>query len=185
MKRMQIGWTPQENQRLLDAVREAKRRHAPLRTAFESVAKETNRRPNSVRNHYYTQLKDSVVSPPSFVPFTEEETEALLRDILCLKAEGFSVRAATQRLACGDTGRMLRLQNKYRSVLKSHPERITAMRQRLAEEGIVVPDPLTRDPNTKYVGRPPKAAKNTAEAIRSLLDALYAELLALSEDNAS
>lgn len=112
------------------------RRHGkPLRSAFDYVAERTRRQPNSVRNHFYARLKDGDcgawdIAPAAFVPFENEETEALVREILTAKANGESVRACTLRLANGDTKLMLRFQNKYRAILKRDP----SMLKRIAEE---------------------------------------------------
>lgn len=165
---------------LLHAVHTSKREHAPLQSAFETVAKMTGRRPNSVRNRYYTQLKGQPDSEPLFVPFTEQESDELVKQVLLAKARGLSVRACTLQLADGDTRRMLRYQNKYRAMLKGSPERIRSIREALAAEGHPTPDPYLADPSAPRVGRPPKGTIPAA-AIRRLLDTLYDNLLALTK----
>ena len=182
MKRMHTGWSADEDALLLRTARDAKQRHAPLQSAFDTVARETHRRPNSVRNRYYTALRGGADPEPLFVPFTNDETDMLVREVLLAQAEGISVRACTLRLAQGDTRRMLRYQNKYRAVLKNSPERITAIRAALAAEGRPTPDPYKPDPHAPRVGRPPKTpAPIPATAIRQLLDTLYEDLLALAK----
>ena len=59
--------------------------------------------------------------------FTDEETDETLRSILAEKSKGISVRRAISNLAGGDDKLMLRLQNKYRNILKKQPERIEAI----------------------------------------------------------
>lgn len=59
--------------------------------------------------------------------FTEEETDKALRSILAEKSKGISVRRAISNIAKGDDKLMLRLQNKYRNILKKQPERIDAI----------------------------------------------------------
>ena len=123
------GWNSRENELLAQQVRQAKGARLPLRTAFEAVARATGRCPNSVRNHYYAALHARQNGVPAFIPFSEEEGAALVREILLSCTAGESVRSCTMRLAEGDTRRMLRYQNKYRSLLKSRPEFIRQIRR--------------------------------------------------------
>ena len=183
MKRSHTGWTAEEDRMLLHAVAEAKHGRGSLQSAFDAVAKMTGRRPNSVRNRYYTELKQQTTDEPLFVPFTEAESDELVRQVLLARAEGLSVRACTMRLADGDTRRMLRYQNKYRALLKNSPERVERIRKTLSEQGFDTPDPYRPDPDAPRIGRPKKATVPAA-AIRRLLDALYQDLLALSKGEA-
>ena len=185
MKGTHTGWTEQEDAALLERVLDARRKRKPLKTAFDAVAETTHRRPNSVRNHYYTQLKSSERAEPAFSPFSEEETDRLLEAVLLALAKGQSVRACTLELADGDTRRMLRFQNKYRALLKSQPQRVRDMRSTLLEKGYPVPDPFVRDPDTPHVGRPPKATGELERGIRALLDTLYQNLLALTQSESA
>lgn len=182
---MHTGWTEAENEALKNAANDARKKRLPLKTAFDAIAAETNRRPNSVRNHYYTQLKTAEKAEPAFLPFTDAETEQLLRTVLLALSNGQSVRACTLALAKGDTRRMLRYQNKYRSLLRSQPEKVRDMRAALAREGYVVPDPFVRDPNLPRVGRPPKKNGDLERHIRALLDTLYRNLLALTQSESA
>lgn len=179
------GWSPSEDALLEDALLAATQENRPKRYAFDAVALRTGRSPNSVRNHYYTKLRHAHGRASAFIPFTEHETEVLLRQILLAKANGESVRACTLRLSDGDSNRMLRYQNKYRAIMKTRPDRLRAVRQSLLAEGYEVPDPTYRDPNRKYVGRPPKHAPDTDDQIRTLLDALYDQLIALTKRSTS
>ena len=181
MKGTHMGWTEEEDAALLRAAIDARRAHLPLKTAFDAIALETDRRPNSVRNHYYTQLKPTEKTEPAFLPFSEKETDALLRTVLLALSGGKSVRACTLDMAGGDTRRMLRYQNKYRALLKAHPERVRAARSALIAEGHPVPDPFVRDPDAPHVGRPPKASCDLERNIRALLDNLCRNLLALTQ----
>ena len=185
MKGTHAGWTETEDAALLKAAAAARKDRLPLRTAFDAIARATHRRPNSVRNHYYTQLKPSEQAEPSFLPFSEEETDRLLRTILLARANGQSVRACTLEMAHGDTRLMLRYQNKYRALLKARPDKVRKMRERLTEEGHSVPDPFSRDPDTPRVGRPPKLSRSPEHRIRALLDALYRDLLALTQEESA
>ena len=181
MKGMPRGWTAEEDAALLNAAEQAKNRRLPLKNVFDEVAAALQRRPNSVRNHYYTQFKPQVRAEPAFLPFSDEETDRLLKTVLLALAEGQSVRACTLEMADGDTRRMLRYQNKYRAMLKAQPDRVLAMRDALNAQGHAVPDPFVRDPNCPHVGRPPKASHELERGIRALLDTLCRNLLALTQ----
>ena len=185
MKGTHTGWTEQEDAALLERVLDARRTRKPLKTAFDAVAETTHRRPNSVRNHYYTQLKSSERAEPAFSPFSEEETDRLLNAVLVALSNGKSVRACTLAMANGDTRRMLRFQNKYRALLKTQPERVRAARRALIEQGHLVPDPFVRDPGSPHVGRPPKPSGELETRIRALLDNLCKNLIALTQDESA
>ena len=99
-----------------------------------------------MRNYYYALMKNrkkdervvklldgKQLSVEQIREFTEEETDSVLRSILKEKSKGVSVRRAICNLAKGDDKLMLRLQNKYRNILKKQPERIEAI---AAELGI-------------------------------------------------
>ena len=181
MKGTHTGWTEQEDRALLNCVLDARKTRQPLKTAFDTIAAQTDRRPNSVRNHYYTQLKPVEKTEPAFLPFSEDETDRLLNAVLLALSNGQSVRACTLTMAGGDTRRMLRYQNKYRALLKTQPERVRAARKALIAEGHRVPDPFVRDPDAPHVGRPPKTSCELERGIRALLDNLYRSLLALTQ----
>lgn len=181
MKGTHTGWTEAEDAALLSAALDARRERRPLKTVFDSIAEQTERKPNSVRNHYYTQIKPAEKAEPAFLPFSEEETDRLLETVLLALGSGQSVRACTLNMANGDTRRMLRYQNKYRALLKSQPERVKRVRSMLLQQGRSVPDPFVRDPDTPHVGRPPKASGELERNIRALLDTLCRNLLALTQ----
>lgn len=183
MKHTHSGWSNAEDELLLDSVHQAQESHHALQQAFDSVANQTNRRPNSVRNRYYAVLRNAIHPAPQFETFSDAETEQLLRDVLLAKAKGESVRACTLRLANGDTRRMLRYQNKYRAILKNSPERIQTVRQALAGEGYATPDPCGK--RGAVGARQAKTGSVRAVAIRRLLDALYDDLVALGREEVS
>ena len=140
------GWSDAEAALLADAVRQADASGASLRSVFEETGRQLSRKPNSVRNFYYLQLRPRETAGKTraepFVTFAEEEVQWLVREILMGKGQGKSVRACVLDLANGDRTRMLRYQNKYRAVLKKRPEMIGRIRQELEGEGYVCPDPV-------------------------------------------
>lgn len=145
------GWSAEETAQLWQEVRSCTRASLPLRVAFDNMAEKTGRKSNSIRNHYYAAIKsgEAPQDVPTgratpFVPFTEDEIDTLLRRILMAQGQGISVRACVASLSGGDRALALRLQNKYRALLKSHPDRVMAVVRSLQEEGQPVIDPYRR-----------------------------------------
>jgi hypothetical protein len=138
------GWRDEESDTLFSAVREASRQGTPLRSVFEQVASSLGRKPNSIRNYYYAQLRQrpetGLNRAAPFQTFTEEEVRELLRTVLMARGQGISVRACVMRMAGGDRGLMLRYQNKYRSILKNRPHLLAELAEDLRQEGIAVPE---------------------------------------------
>ena len=138
------GWRDEESDTLFCAVREASRQGTPLRSVFEQVASSLGRKPNSIRNYYYAQLRQrpetGLNRAAPFQTFTEEEVRELLRTVLIARGQGISVRACVMRMAGGDRGLMLRYQNKYRSILKNRPHFLAEVAEELRREGIAVPE---------------------------------------------
>ncbi len=119
---LRTGWKDEEKLKLWDEVKKAQRMGAPLKRVFETVAKETGRKPNSVRNYYYMKVKETgeiEQKPSTFTPFNRDEIYLLLRELLASGARGESIRGASLNLAGGDKTLMLRYQNKYRSLIKN------------------------------------------------------------------
>ncbi len=138
------GWRDEESDTLFSAVREASRQGTPLRSVFEQVASSLGRKPNSIRNYYYAQLRQrpetGLNRAAPFQTFTEEEVRELLRTVLMARGQGISVRACVMRMAGGDRGIMLRYQNKYRSILKNRPHLLSEVAEELRREGVAVPE---------------------------------------------
>ena len=141
------GWSEEENKLLWETADEAQLKGLPLKQVFDRIAEQTGRRPNSIRNYYYAQVRQregDQPHAPRFVPFQEEEVESLVEQVLRARAEGHSVRSCLQELSGGNHSLMLRYQNKYRSVLKNRPELIEKTLDRLREEGVECPQPEVR-----------------------------------------
>lgn len=181
MKRFTIGWTKEEDALLLEAAGGARKDRLPLSVAFDQVAAATGRKPNSVRNRYYTIRKSGAAASPAFVPFTEEESMRLIKTVLLAQTSGESVRACTLRLAGGDTKRMLRYQNKYRAILKSRPDCVRDALQQLEQEGTPARDPYQRQ--TAAPVQRLASASGIETTIRMLLTALYDTMLELAQKN--
>ena len=142
--RTRAGWQASETDQLFAAVRQASAEGVPLRAVFERLSADLGRKPNSIRNYYYACLRQqpqSVPRTPAFEPFTPEETHRMLREILIGRGEGLSVRACVMRMSGGSQSRMLRYQNKYRTLLRHRPEMIAQVAEELRQEGLPCPAP--------------------------------------------
>lgn len=138
------GWSERENQLLWETADEAQQQGLPLKAVFEQIAQATGRRPNSIRNYYYAQVRNREDGHPHaarFVPFTPEEVDWLMEQVLTARAAGQSVRSCLQKLSGGDHSLMLRYQNKYRAVIKSRPDYVRALVEKLNGEGVMCDAP--------------------------------------------
>ena len=144
--RAHSGWREDEIDRLWHEIQAANEKGQPLRSVFEQMGETLGRKPNSVRNYYYMQLRPrdgrAMRRAAPFETFTEDEVRALVRGVLTARARGQSVRAPVMAMSGGDHTRMLRYQNKYRSVLKKRPQLIQEVLEELRQEGIDCADPL-------------------------------------------
>ncbi|MDE5897471.1 MAG: hypothetical protein K2H43_06640 [Clostridia bacterium] len=130
------GYTKEEATGLIEYIYTGKNAGKTLSYLFETYGKEHSRAKGSVRNYYYAFLKrkdDTRVQEilngkdlhaNTIRPFTEEETDAMLEQVLAERSKGLSVRRAIMNVSQGDEKLMLRMQNKYRNLLKKEPERV-------------------------------------------------------------
>ena len=143
------GYTKEEAQSLVKYICEGRGQGKTLTRIFDEYAKNTGRARGSVRNYYYALLKSTDneevknmlsgtdLKAEDIRPFTDEETDKILKAILKEKSKGVSVRRAVLNLAAGDDKLMLRYQNKYRNVMAKQPERIERL---MREAGYSVSD---------------------------------------------
>ena len=137
------GYTEDEAKKLVEYISAGKRQGKTLSRLFASYAKKTGRAKGSVRNYYYALLRSTgdervkkllsgkELKAEKIIPFSEDETDRILKEILLQKSKGVSVRRAVLNLSKGDDKLMLRYQNKYRNVAGKQPERIE---RRIEEE---------------------------------------------------
>ncbi len=130
------GYTQEEATGLIEYIYTGKNAGKTLSYLFETYGREHGRAKGSVRNYYYTLLKSTAdarveqmlegknLSAGVIRPFTEEETDDMLKRILAERSKGMSVRKAIMTVSGGDGKQMLRMQNKYRNLMKKQPERI-------------------------------------------------------------
>lgn len=165
------GYTEEEAKSLVEYISSGKRGGKTLSGLFASYAQKTGRAKGSVRNYYYSLLrctgdervknilKDKNLKAEKIMPFSDEETDKILREILLQKSKGVSVRRAVLNLSGGDDKLMLRYQNKYRNVASKQPER---MERLMRECGLN--------------GGSDEARKRIEEEINGLYDKLAASL---------
>ena len=112
---------------------------------FDRLGQELGRKPNSIRNFYYAQVRaqtgEAMGRALPFETFSPEEVERLIESVLTARAQGLSVRACVRKLADGDRTLMLRYQNKYRSTVRTRPELVHRVMDRLAQAGIPYVNP--------------------------------------------
>lgn len=129
---MKKGWSNKQIKELFDFV-QARSKTISLLECFKKFAEINKRNPLAVRNFYYKQVKIlsrneelakklnisiKNYSVKNFVPFSEKQKNDLVDKIDNLVASGQSVRRACQTLANGNVEKMVRYQNKYRSLRK-------------------------------------------------------------------
>ena len=79
------GWQQDEIDLLFSSVKEAADNGRPLRDVFADVGERLSRKPNSIRNFYYARVREMpelAARQTPFRAFTQEEVNALLRDVL-------------------------------------------------------------------------------------------------------
>ena len=161
--RGRTGWKQEETDLLWREIKRASQNGAALRQVFDAVAQQTGRKPNSVRNYYYIAVKsgeapDGLVCQRAlpFTPFDRDELHDLVSEVLRARAQGVSVRACVTALGNGDKSKILRYQNKYRSVLKNRPEYIRAVMDELRDQGVCFDASFTpvRRKHTTVYGSP-------------------------------
>lgn len=182
------GYTEEEATGLIEYIYTGKNAGKTLSYLFETYGKEHSRAKGSVRNYYYSLLKkrgDDRVSrilegknltAGEIRPFTEEETDEMLKKVLLEKSKGLSVRRAIINVSGGDDRLMLRMQNKYRNLLKKQPERIAKAAQEagLPEEKTFLQRKLEREIDALY-SRLAVGLRKENERLRTELEKLRSE----------
>ena len=186
------GWTQKEQDLLFEQAQKARALGHPLKEAFDKTAKLTGRQPNSIRNFYYAQVRaeqgEGGARAMPFETFSKEEVERLVEQVLTAKAQGVSVRACVQQLAGGDRTRMLRYQNKYRSTVRTRPELVRGVMERLNEQGRAYVSPYAGEESPVELTRLKTRAQESGDAhigqLFESLDYLLARAMTRPEGNA-
>ncbi|MDE7464016.1 MAG: hypothetical protein K2M48_03205 [Clostridiales bacterium] len=162
------SWTIEQTKKLFSLCDKAKNNGTSLSDAFSEMAKATGRSVNSVRNYYYGQaktfelvpeiaeklgIKSTKIKRDAFVPFEDGEIRELIEKVIVGKANGKSVRATIFEMAKGAAKKALRLQNKYRSVLRSHREDVEKVMADLTSRGVAFVDPYSKAGRTDNFAR--------------------------------
>lgn len=141
------GYTEEEAKNLVEYIYNGRKEGKTLSGLFASYAQKTGRAKGSVRNYYYALLRSTGdervkkmlsgknLSAEKIMPFSEEETDEILKKILEQKSKGVSVRRAVLNLSGGNDKLMLRYQNKYRNVISKQPERVQKIMRENGIEG--------------------------------------------------
>ena len=182
------GWQQREIDALKARIGEAERSGDSLRSVFDQLALELGRKPNSIRNFYYAQLRaqeeGGMGRALPFETFAPGEVENLLRSVLISRAQGMSVRACVRKLSGGDKTLMLRYQNKYRSTVRTRPELVRKVMDDLTREGIphVSPYAAEEAPPPDMLERMQRQAEHSGDAQLMQLFSSLDHLLHLALD---
>lgn len=178
MQKNYCMWKDEEVKKLFSHIEECSRKKMALTKAFQLYAQMSGRKPNSVRNYYYAELNElehnqeraqrlgidlklHTKSKPKF--FTEEEVRLQIGEIIKLKNFGYSVRKACLKIAGNNLEEMVRLQNKYRTLLKNNPEFLKELENEVAKK-----DLQTKELPNNIVQIPKKKTRLTESEINSL-----------------
>lgn len=185
------GWQKQEIDALQQSIEAAEQSGESLRSVFERMSRQLGRKPNSIRNFYYAQVRtgqgENGARATPFETFSQEEVERLVEQVLTAKAQGVSVRACVRQLAGGDRTRMLRYQNKYRSTVRTKPEVVRRVMERLSEQGRAFVSPYAQEEGGADLARLKNRAQESGDAqigqLFESLDYLLARAMAQPEGN--
>ncbi len=158
------GYTEEEATGLIEYIYTGKNEGKTLSYLFETYGRDHGRAKGSVRNYYYNFLKSTSDERVNRIlkgknlqagvirPFTEEETDAMLKAVLTEKSKGMSVRKAIMNVSDGDGRLMLRMQNKYRNLMRKQPERVAkaAKEAGISEEKSFLQRKLEREIDALY-----------------------------------
>lgn len=171
------GWRQNEIDALKARIGEAERSGDSLRSVFDQLALELGRKPNSIRNFYYAQLRaqneDGMGRALPFETFSPGEVESLLRSVLVSRAQGMSVRACVRKLSDGDKTLMLRYQNKYRSTVRTRPDLVERVMHRLSEAGIPYVSPYPPQDGSAQTAALPQLKTRAQEADDARLSGFF------------
>ncbi|MGN0772645.1 MAG: hypothetical protein ACI4MP_02505 [Candidatus Ventricola sp.] len=180
------GWQKSEIDALQQRIDEAAKTGESLRSVFEQLGQELGRKPNSIRNFYYAQVRtqqsENMGRALPFETFSPDEVEQLVRSVLTARAQGMSVRACVRKLAGDDRTLMLRYQNKYRSTIRTRPELVSRVMAQLSEEGVAYVNPYAGEalPEDDALPRLQKQAERSGDPQLAQLFSSLDHLLALA-----
>lgn len=147
------GFSFKEKQKLVEMAKDSKVKGYSLTKVFSDFAKESKRASGSVRNYYYELIKEQEDLAQGLVankilPFTKCQTAKLISDILTMASNGKSVRKCIKELTSSEK-EALRVQNKYRNVIKHEKEFVKEIMFGLDKKGIEHLDPYKKQREKK------------------------------------
>lgn len=142
------GFTLKEKEKLISMAKDSKVKGYSLTKVFSEFAKETERASGSVRNYYYELIKSDEelfadLQASVILPFTKCETANILTKVLVGASEGKSIRKVIKELAQTDK-EALRMQNKYRNVIKNERPFVEAVMRGLDKKGVKYLNPYKK-----------------------------------------
>ncbi len=165
------GYTQDEAENLVEYIYSGRQSGKTLSYLFDTYGKSHGRAKGSVRNYYYALLKSKGdirvqkllkgkdLTACEIKEFTESETDEVINNILIERSKGYSVRRAIKNIAGDDEKLVLRLQNKYRNILKKQPDRIERAIEKLGlsrdgaletDKRVLLKSKIEREINTLY-----------------------------------
>lgn len=172
-------WKNEEVITLFRFIEQGKQKGKSLSLLFENYAQQSGRKPNSVRNYYYAELSNleqdtnrakqlnidiTLHQKCEQKAFNEDETNHIVSEILRLKSLGYSVRKACLKLSDGNLSEMVRLQNKFRTVIKNNPNIVENCKQGLKQKGFIIEEKQ----ECKILKMPQKTTRLSDSEINSL-----------------
>lgn len=142
------GFSTAEREMLVQMARKSKTEGYSLTRVFDEYAKKTKRASGSVRNFYYLYLKENAkeaegLTANTVKQFTKCETVKIIAEILKRTAGGKSVRRVIEEMATSSK-EALRIQNKYRNVIKNERGFVENIMQGLERNGIAYKNPYIK-----------------------------------------
>lgn len=147
-------WSDNEVKNLFAEVEKCKNSEKSNKVAFENHAQKYGRKTNSVRNYYYAEVDNleedsarlkkleidlSKHKKASYHHFDMVEEKDLLKRVQEYIEKGMSVRAACEKISCGNLTLMTRFQNKYQNLKKKNLKKdnviVFSAKQKILSEG--------------------------------------------------
>ncbi len=142
------GFSEKERELLVQMARKSKVEGYSLTKVFDEYAVKTKRASGSVRNFYYSLLKENGkitegLHASAIKPFDKCETVKLVAEILKRASGGKSVRKVISQMADNEK-EALRIQNKYRNVVKNERQLVEGVMQGLERAGQAYKNPYEK-----------------------------------------
>lgn len=179
-------WSEEEIKALFKFVEIKKNDGVPLINIFKQFAQKVGRMQNSVRNYYYKEVtnllknkerserlginiqKHKVLEVKSFSRKDEEELKNKVEE---LRSQGNSVRKSCLILANGDATKMIRIQNKYRALIKEESKKVNNVIKMPIKKNILNDE----DINSLFLGLVKLVKKQEFEKVKLLYEGNLSE----------